>query len=267
MLTDNLVAVKWHRYYKREQFLSRYYRHLEWVMFIIDKGRCRYDIGGVRGEAGKGDLVILPAMQPIEQVMLEPMRFHFVAFDWTDDRGDETAAFRSILSEVPSLSLTISDTERFRSTSDYLRQVAGTDTGGDRRYASHYVNDLWLLARTEQRGQRLRARLHADSLMEKARDAIAASALANVSLKDIAAAHYLSSVQFTRRFQTAFGVSPMDYLSGIRLEKARSLLEETEYTIEHIAHLCGYESRSYFCRLFAGKMKLSPSAYRRIHRV
>jgi AraC-like DNA-binding protein len=267
VIKDNLISVKWHRYYKRDQFLNRYYRHLEWVMFIIDKGRCRYDIGGIRGEACKGDLVVLPAMQPIEQTMLEPMRFHFVAFEWLEDRGSVTESFESILRETPSLCLTISDADRFHSTSEYLRRVAAAGPHIDRSYSSHYVNDLWLLGRTEQRGKQLSQRLYADSLMEKARERIAEKAFDGVSLKDIAAEHYLSSVQFTRRFHTAFGVSPMDYMSGLRLEKACTLLEETEYTIEHVANLCGYESRSYFCRLFNERMKLTPSQYRRIHRV
>lgn len=268
MIKDNAIGVLWHRYYKRDQFLNRFYQHPFWVMFIIDKGQCEYNIGGVRGGAGKGELVVIPAKHRIEQIMLEPMRFHFVAFDWVDDRGEGDAAMQSILEEIPALSMTISDTDRFHSTSEYLRRIAEIAPGTiDRRYANHYVNDLWLTGRTEQRTKQLSQRLHADSLMEKAREAIAGSAFDRVSLKDIAAAHFLSGVQFTRRFQAAFGISPMDYLNQLRLNKACSLLEETEFTVEHIAHACGYESRNYFCRFFAKSMKLTPSEYRRIHRV
>jgi AraC-like DNA-binding protein len=268
LITENLIAVKWHRYYKRDQFISKHFQHSEWVLFIIDKGLCSYNINGITGTAGRGDFLIIPARQPIEQIMLEPMRFHFVAFDWLDGRGDDPSSFLQILQEVPSLKISLIDSERFISTSEQLRKIAALGPQSiDKRFADHYVNDLWLLGRLELRDAEHSQKLREDELMEHAKKNIEDLAYQPLVLKDVAAAHFLSGVQFSRRFQAAFGISPIDYLTSVRLEKARSLLEESETTIEHIAQQCGYESRNYFCRIFTKHMKLSPSHYRRIHRV
>lgn len=268
MISENLLVVKWCLYAKRDQFIHRFFRHPEWVMLIIEKGRCRYEINGIASTAGAGDLIIIPPRLKIEQVMLEPMRFHYIAFEWLDDRGsDDSQAFQLILQEAPSLKLAISEKSRFLYATEQLRRTAAADPVIDKRLAEHFVNDLWLLGRMEQKNKALSLRLQEDSLMEQARETIRQSAFQPMTLKAISAQYFLSSVQFSRRFHAVFGMGPMEYVKGLRLAQARRLLEETEYTIEHIALMCGYESRSYFCRFFAKHMMRAPSEYRRIHRV
>ncbi|WP_342417091.1 hypothetical protein NST83_06980 [Paenibacillus sp. FSL R10-2782] len=44
----------------------------------------------------------------------------------------------------------------------------------------------------------------------------------------------LSLVQFTRRFQTVVGLTAIRYVTALRLEKAWTLLLETEYTLDYI---------------------------------
>ena len=52
---------------------------------------------------------------------------------------------------------------------------------------------------------------------------------------DLAKMAHLSSSQFVRRFQKAFGASPKQYLLRIRVDAAAKLLAETERTVTTIA--------------------------------
>ena len=68
---------------------------------------------------------------------------------------------------------------------------------------------------------------------------------------------------FARRFRSATGYQPMDYVHAIRIEEAKQLLESSNISVEEIAHAVGYEDVTSFRRLFKRKGGLSPAAYRR----
>ncbi|MGO4275503.1 helix-turn-helix domain-containing protein, partial [Paenibacillus sp. TAF58] len=52
----------------------------------------------------------------------------------------------------------------------------------------------------------------------------------------------------------------------LRLQRAKSLLIDTDHTIDHIAEQCGYQNGFYLSRIFTAKLKISPSVYRRTYR-
>ena len=68
---------------------------------------------------------------------------------------------------------------------------------------------------------------------------------------------------FARRFRSATGYPPMDYVHAIRIEEAKQLLETEETSIEQVGHLVGYEDPAFFRRLFKRKAGLSPASYRK----
>jgi transcriptional regulator GlxA family with amidase domain len=68
---------------------------------------------------------------------------------------------------------------------------------------------------------------------------------------------------FKRRFQKAAGMTPLEYVHGLRLERAKTLLETTELKLEQIAEKAGYEDTGFFSRLFRRTVGLTPVQYRR----
>lgn len=53
-----------------------------------------------------------------------------------------------------------------------------------------------------------------------------------------------------------------DYISTVRLQKAKFLLADMEYTISEVASMVGYSSQAYFSTVFKSKFCLTPSEYR-----
>jgi len=73
----------------------------------------------------------------------------------------------------------------------------------------------------------------------------------------------LSYVQFVRRFKAETGMTPSEYISVLRLQKAKSLLAETPLPIRQIAYACGFENEYYFSNFFKKHTTLSPTAFRK----
>jgi len=67
---------------------------------------------------------------------------------------------------------------------------------------------------------------------------------------------------FDRRFRKATGETPSTYIQKLRVENAKRLLENSNDTVEEIAHKVGYEDSRSFRRLFCQFIALSPKTYR-----
>jgi AraC family transcriptional regulator len=92
---------------------------------------------------------------------------------------------------------------------------------------------------------------------------LAANLDRDVDLQTIAREAALSPYYFTRQFTAFVGVPPYRYLIGLRIERARQLLRETELTVTQICHRVGFNSLSHFTTTFHQHTGVSPSAYRR----
>lgn len=83
-----------------------------------------------------------------------------------------------------------------------------------------------------------------------------------ISIKDYAAAHHMSVCCFIRSFRLYMGMTPMQYVTSLRITRAKELLSSTDYSIQEIGALVGYENPLYFSRIFKKQTGSSPSAYR-----
>lgn len=86
---------------------------------------------------------------------------------------------------------------------------------------------------------------------------------ANLSAQSMAERFHITPSYFSRIFKEHCGRAFPDYLSGLRLEKARvMLLEEPDKSIQSICEEVGYLSSSYFTSMFKKKYGMTPSKYR-----
>jgi len=83
-----------------------------------------------------------------------------------------------------------------------------------------------------------------------------------VSINEISKAVFLSPFYLSRLFKEELGITIIEYLTEIRMEKAKSLLEKTDMTIAEITNNVGYNEISYFSRLFKRRVGISPTKYR-----
>jgi AraC-like DNA-binding protein len=85
-----------------------------------------------------------------------------------------------------------------------------------------------------------------------------------VSLKKAAEMMHLSESAFCKFFKRVSGKTFSDYVNEIRISKACELLLETDKPVEMIAFETGFESQTYFNRVFLKKKAVRPLYYRQI---
>jgi AraC-like DNA-binding protein len=85
----------------------------------------------------------------------------------------------------------------------------------------------------------------------------------DLTLKALAAASYLSPFHFARLFKKLTGVSPHNYLAGIRATRAQLLLAETDLSVTEIGARVGYLSGSHFTKAFRMATGATPREFRK----
>ena len=128
---------------------------------------------------------------------------------------------------------------------------------------------LYQPQRSENSGRHLSAPplLTRDGVVYKARQWLEQHVAAPYSLAATARAAAVSPRTLLRHFQEVCGMSPLDYLHRLRIERAKQLLEVTLLDIPSIMEQCGYQDASAFRRLFRRETGYSPAQHRRAYSV
>lgn len=103
--------------------------------------------------------------------------------------------------------------------------------------------------------------------LQRARDFINVNLANDPSIAGIAHECGLSSGHFARAFKRSTGVPPYQYLTKMRVERAKELLNDPRCELADIALLCGFVDQSHFTHVFARSEGYSPGRWRRIHRL
>ena len=86
----------------------------------------------------------------------------------------------------------------------------------------------------------------------------------NITLKDVADYMNFSNTYFSKSFKKYVGVNFNKYITQIRIEEAKRVLEETSMSINDLAFDMGYNEPNYFCKVFKKMEGITPSEYREI---
>lgn len=84
-----------------------------------------------------------------------------------------------------------------------------------------------------------------------------------IKIADLAKKAYMSETNFFRVFKNETGLSPIDFINKLRLEKAMQLLKNPNKKIKDVLIEVGFDSHSYFNRVFKTAYHISPSAFLR----
>lgn len=84
----------------------------------------------------------------------------------------------------------------------------------------------------------------------------------NLSVEELAGRANLSTDHFSRSFQQHTGQRPLQFIQQKRIERAQFLILTANYTFAEIAEQTGFESVSYFARVFKVMTGQTPGKYR-----
>ncbi|QHT59802.1 AraC family transcriptional regulator [Paenibacillus lycopersici] len=142
-----------------------------------------------------------------------------------------------------------------------FRQIAGAKmTDKYRLSVSAYEWMLTLLQSSRESGRELNSK--SNSVLHQAKQLMKERYASPITLDMLAEQLRINKYYLCRLFQKAEHTSPLSYLRDRRIEAAIAMLRTTNLPIQEVGKRCGFESPSYFGKVFHAYMGLTPTAYR-----
>lgn len=105
---------------------------------------------------------------------------------------------------------------------------------------------------------------HGDSVVRRTEEWLNEHFAATDALSHAVAQAGIPERSMKRRFKAATGLSLIQYIQNLRIERGKELLESSDMPVEEVSEQVGYSDASFFRRLFRRLVGLSPVAYRRM---
>lgn len=231
----------------------------QWILIFVHEGTGWYEKEGQRNPLASNDVLLIP-----------PGLSHAYGADpgdpwsifWFHFEGKGVEQLLQWLIHNPGM-----HTLPCRSPDSLRRQFHAILAAVERGYHEHtllelsrvLIHVLTLLHRNPGQETNQRQIERIESVMDRMRREINQPQ----PLQEYAAVAGLSVSQFSYLFKQHTGLSPMNYQTEVRMQRACEFLDTTESSIQSIASQLGYEDPLYFSRAFKRCTGLSPSQYRK----
>ncbi|MFC4598434.1 helix-turn-helix domain-containing protein [Cohnella hongkongensis] len=84
-----------------------------------------------------------------------------------------------------------------------------------------------------------------------------------IGLEEVADMLHLNASYFSRMFKKVTGETFIEYVTRMKMDRAKELLDQTSRTVGEIAELLGYDNQSYFIKTFKAHAGVTPMEYRK----
>jgi len=148
-------------------------------------------------------------------------------------------------------------TYQFTSRQEYLPTIMGTDDLS--------VLKEWFLEKIMDACQNVLGKREekSKSIIEMSKEYIRNNYYKDISLDEVSRVANISPYYFSKIFKEGTGQNFIEYLTGIRMEKAKELISTTDYSMKEICAMCGYSDPNYFSRSFKKNVGVTPTEYKR----
>lgn len=110
--------------------------------------------------------------------------------------------------------------------------------------------------------EELTEKLRVRAVAENIRIYIEEHYMEDIALQDVADAMNYSDAYFCKLFKQCFDKSFVTYLTDLRVDKAREMLEDVRINIKDVSSKVGYHDSNYFTKVFKRVVGLTPTEYR-----
>lgn len=257
-------------------------RLLDYLLVYIQEGECVFTVDGEAIELRPGDFCLIQPGQLVElrgKTHSVTPYAHFDAF--YNPQREESFATRPGQLELAAYQHLMQPRLEVLNSGDLPAKFASP---------SSQFTDTWIAMVRGWRGADALSRLEADQILGqlllqllrrqnevagKGESNAAAHALGwipsylsthlaePISVQDMSSRAGLSTSRFQVVFRKLYGVSPGRYLMELRVRHAGELLRNTDWTLAHIAGLCGFADVHHFAKTFKRVTGRTPGTHRR----
>lgn len=250
---------------RREQQL-----HVLTALILVHEGEGVVEMADRRLLVQKGDFMVCPAGSTSVFYFHSPENsseapnsglatlFHFDAYRLGEHVQEPPTVLGTPCSWLPSSGKLTSRLEQIgmqcRSIFEHFNSGESRGLWLARIEFEHMLHEISLYAETPFANDRMGA-------IERTKAFIDQHYADELSLEKLAELAELSPKYFAEQFKKYYAVSPMEYVAGVRLRKAKLLLASGSGPMKEIAHAVGYRDEFYFSRKFKKNFGISPSGY------
>ena len=242
-----MELVVWTKVY-REKFECEDNSEKEHLLILVKSGSFYLETCGYKCNVGEGEAAIFLPDKKFHREVIEPVTMYLFRFKTEKSLG-----------QYPKI--TFKDKERISSSLRFLEQLDNGRYYNDFSWRKTLFNDIMMQYFLESSSDELYR--GGDSLVEDAKKIFEQYLHEKTPLTETAEKLGISYVHFIRRFKQSTGITPSEYLSKIRLERAKEFLANTDMPIKDLAPRCGFESEYYFSNVFKKYTGMTPTAFRK----
>ncbi len=252
-------------------------RHEFFEMVYIKRGNAVFEISGKPAQLGPNDIIIIKPNQSHKFIVKsqEGCEFIVLSFRFVSNTNSEFSEvplgdFLNFVSGKESgafITLKVSQkNEIINILNSILKERENTDIGSE--FLNHLlVMELFVFI---SRALKMEWESSIMNVSPKVKELIHISANyinnnfeRDITIGDIAKYVFLSSSYFTRAFKEEMGVSPINYLLKIRIERSKEMLGDFKLKIGDIALSVGFSNQQRFNEIFKKYEGMTPLQYRK----
>ena len=144
----------------------------------------------------------------------------------------------------------------FRSRQDYLPSLLAITQYEDLR--KWYIDKITQACRNVM----TRKEEQSSSIIDRAKDYIAGHYSKDISLDDVSREVDISPYYFSKVFKEATGENFIEYLTNVRISKAKEMLQAGDCSMKEICSAVGYSDPNYFSRTFKKNVGVTPTEFK-----
>lgn len=281
LIFENKYPLKVYRVGKNDITGMTNHSHEYVQIWYIAKGTCRHLVDETVYEMQTGSMLILPPKTnhnfECDDEELDILACDFMLEIVTEglqrdigENGYQLMRFAYLDSFIASIekvnpSLELDAVKKLR-IEEYLTKMLQVYTKQDKFYEielkSYLLKLLVTVARDYEKTDRKKEKSIYKNSIKSCIEYIETHYAEKFTTGDMAKFCAMSESYFMFFFKELIGVTFVQYLNAFRIEKSKKLLTETDFSLEKIACLVGFQDVNYYNRVFKKTEKITPQQYR-----
>lgn len=230
----------------------------DYQLLYVAEGTAHFILEHAAYDVGKGGVFLYPPGVPQDYyyVLQEKPDIYWIHF--TGRGADQLLTSLGLITAQPMLLQAKEElSELFEKIIAELRMERSSCT----EMAEMYLRQLLILiARNYYSDERVKRGYH--SMFDEVINQLHHEYQKDIAVSSLADHYHISCCWFIREFKRYTGYSPKQYLTNLRLQNAKELLNNHSLSVSEVANLVGYDNQLYFSRIFRKYIGLSPREYR-----
>ncbi|MDE6476020.1 MAG: AraC family transcriptional regulator [Erysipelotrichaceae bacterium] len=237
-------------------------RRSGYMLHYIYSGKGQFTCQGKTHQLKAGDFFFISPHATITYTADDKDPWIYYWFGFRGDLVEHYLKNTSISINNPIFSLNNS-TERIKSAMSRLIEISLISEHNDMLLNSCLLEILYQLSQSFPKKAPLQQRVSQNLLLAKALAYLEHNYGQNIKIGTLATLLNIDRSYLHRLFIEQLEVSPKQFLTNIRLEKAKQLLLDSDLSIRNIAYSVGFDDASNFSKLFKQETGMTANSYRK----